>query len=285
MRDWLDNNGFTLVDTPILTPSAAEGTTTLFKTDFHGEDAFLAQTGQLYNEANIFAVGKTYCFGPTFHAEKSKTRRHLQEFWMVEPEIAFCKLEDLLEIEEQYISYIVQTTLRERAVELKLLERGADADCAVRAIDASHDLKTTAFSDQLDRLMAVWQEDDKVLMQMREETARALLHVEQRNLLAQRLVDQWMSRMSDQPVPLLVRSFLIGPWAQVVAESQLNCVKGSSDPQGYLAVVEQLIWSVQPWQARRNPVRLVEMIPEMLCNAARRPAVDQVSTVANRTVL
>jgi asparaginyl-tRNA synthetase len=123
MRDWLDDNGFINVDTPILTPSAAEGTTTLFKTDFHGEDAFLAQTGQLYNEANIFAFGKVYCFGPTFRAEKSKTRRHLQEFWMVEPEIAFCKLEQLLEIEEQYVSYIVQTTLRERAEELKLLER------------------------------------------------------------------------------------------------------------------------------------------------------------------
>ncbi len=123
IRDWLDNNDFTLVDTPILTPSAAEGTTTLFKTDFHGEDAFLAQTGQLYNEANIFSVGRTYCFGPTFRAEKSKTRRHLQEFWMVEPEIAFCKLEGLLEIEEQFVSYIVQTTLRERAAELKLLER------------------------------------------------------------------------------------------------------------------------------------------------------------------
>jgi asparaginyl-tRNA synthetase len=123
MRDWLDDNGFLLVDTPILTPSAAEGTTTLFKTDFHGEDAFLAQTGQLYNEANIFAVSKTYCFGPTFRAEKSKTRRHLQEFWMVEPEIAFCKLEQLLEIEEQYISYIVQTTLRDCTAELKLLER------------------------------------------------------------------------------------------------------------------------------------------------------------------
>jgi asparaginyl-tRNA synthetase len=123
MRDWLDDNGFILVDTPILTPSAAEGTTTLFKTDFHGEDAFLAQTGQLYNEANIFAFGRVYCFGPTFRAEKSKTRRHLQEFWMVEPEIAFCKLEQLLEIEEQYVSYIVQTVLAECAAELKLLER------------------------------------------------------------------------------------------------------------------------------------------------------------------
>lgn len=123
MRDWPDDNGFTLVDTPILTPSAAEGTTTLFKADYHGEDAYLAQTGQLYNEANIFAFGRVYSFGPTFRAEKSKTRRHLQEFWMVEPEIAFCKLEQLLEIEEQYVSYIVQTTLRERAAELRLLER------------------------------------------------------------------------------------------------------------------------------------------------------------------
>jgi asparaginyl-tRNA synthetase len=127
MRDWLDDNGFILVDTPILTPAAAEGTTTLFQTDFHGIPAYLAQTGQLYNEANIFAFGRVYCFGPTFRAEKSKTRRHLQEFWMVEPEIAFCKLEELLEIEEQYVSYIVQTTLRERAAELKFLERDISA--------------------------------------------------------------------------------------------------------------------------------------------------------------
>jgi len=123
IRNWLDDNGFLLVDTPILTPAAAEGTTTLFQTDYHGTPAYLAQTGQLYNEANIFAFGKVYCFGPTFRAEKSKTRRHLQEFWMVEPEIAWCKLEELLEIEEQFVSYIVQTTLRERAAELKLLER------------------------------------------------------------------------------------------------------------------------------------------------------------------
>ena len=151
IRDWLDDNGFTLVDTPILTPSAAEGTTTLFKTDFHGEDAFLAQTGQLYNEANIFAVGKTYCFGPTFRAEKSKTRRHLQEFWMVEPEIAFCKLEELLEIEEQFVSYIVQTTLRERAAELKLLERDTTiAGKGDRALPA-HQLRRGGRDDQRGR--------------------------------------------------------------------------------------------------------------------------------------
>ncbi len=123
IRGWLDDHGFVLVDTPILTPSAAEGTTTLFETDFHGEKAYLTQSGQLYNEADIFALGKVYCFGPTFRAEKSKTRRHLQEFWMVEPEIAFCKLEELLEIEEEFVSYIVQTVLRKRAAELKLLGR------------------------------------------------------------------------------------------------------------------------------------------------------------------
>ncbi len=138
IRDWLDNHGFMLVDTPILTPAAGEGTTTLFEIDFHGTPAFLAQTGQLYNEANIFAFGPVYCFGPTFRAEKSKTRRHLQEFWMVEPEIPFCKLEELLEIEEQFVSYIVRTVLAERAVELKVLER-----------DISHLQKVTAPFERL----------------------------------------------------------------------------------------------------------------------------------------
>ncbi len=123
IRDWLDSNDFLNVDTPILTPNAAEGTTTLFGIDFHGEPAYLAQTGQLYNEANILAFGKVYCFGPTFRAEKSKTRRHLQEFWMVEPEIAFCDLNGLMEIEEQFVSHIVQSCLEENAEELKLLER------------------------------------------------------------------------------------------------------------------------------------------------------------------
>ena len=123
LRDWLDSHGFLNMDTPILTPAAAEGTTTLFEIDFHGEPAYLAQTGQLYNEANIFAFGKVYCFGPTFRAEKSKTRRHLQEFWMLEPEIAFCNLEQLMEIEEEMISYVIQRCLTENAEELKVLER------------------------------------------------------------------------------------------------------------------------------------------------------------------
>jgi asparaginyl-tRNA synthetase len=123
IRDWLDTDGFLEMSTPIITPSAAEGTSTLFEIDYFGESAYLAQTGQLYNEANIGAFGRVYCFGPTFRAEKSKTRRHLTEFWMVEPEIAYCDLDQLLVIEENFVSHIVQTCLRERAAELKALER------------------------------------------------------------------------------------------------------------------------------------------------------------------
>lgn len=123
IRDWLDSHGFVNMDTPILTPAACEGTTTLFETDYFGEPAYLTQSGQLYNEANIMAFGKVYCFGPTFRAEKSKTRRHLTEFWMVEPEIAFCDLYDLMEVEEQFVSYIVQRVLERRARELEVLER------------------------------------------------------------------------------------------------------------------------------------------------------------------
>jgi len=124
VREWLDNNGFVALDTPILTPAAAEGTTTLFETEYFDEGkAYLAQTGQLYNEANIFAFGKVYCYGPTFRAEKSKTRRHLTEFWMVEPEAAFTDLDELMEIEEQFVSHIVQRVLKERSAELKSLDR------------------------------------------------------------------------------------------------------------------------------------------------------------------
>ncbi len=127
IREWLDTHGFLEMSTPILTPAAAEGTSTLFEVDYFGESAYLAQTGQLYNEANIMAFGKVYCFGPTFRAEKSKTRRHLTEFWMVEPEIAYCDLEQLLVIEEDFVSHLVQTCLRERAAELKALERDTTA--------------------------------------------------------------------------------------------------------------------------------------------------------------
>jgi asparaginyl-tRNA synthetase len=123
IRDWLDSHRFILMDTPILTPAACEGTTTLFETDYHGSPAFLSQSGQLYNEANIGAFGRVYCFGPTFRAEKSKTRRHIQEFWMVEPEAAYVDMWENMEIQEQFVTYVVQTTLRERQTELALLGR------------------------------------------------------------------------------------------------------------------------------------------------------------------
>ncbi len=125
--DFLDNNGYLNIDTPIITPSAAEGTSSLFEVDYFDEKAYLAQTGQLYNEADIMAFGKVYCFGPTFRAEKSKTRRHLAEFWMVEPEMAFHDLDDLMAFEEEFVSYIVQTTLEKRRPELELLGRDLTA--------------------------------------------------------------------------------------------------------------------------------------------------------------
>lgn len=123
LRNWLDDNGYLLVDTPIITPSAGEDTTSLFEIDYFGEPAFLAQTGQLYNEANMAAFGKVYCFGPTFRAEKSKTRRHLMEFWMLEPEMAFFSLEDMMDMEEQLIAYTVAQVLEKHRPELDILER------------------------------------------------------------------------------------------------------------------------------------------------------------------
>lgn len=123
IRDWLDSHGFLLVDAPILTPAACEGTTTLFETEYFGEKAYLSQSGQLYNEATAAAFGRVYCFGPTFRAEKSKTRRHLIEFWMVEPEMAFADLEECMRVEEELVSYVVQTVLENCKAELATLER------------------------------------------------------------------------------------------------------------------------------------------------------------------
>jgi asparaginyl-tRNA synthetase len=124
VRNFLDNDGFILADAPIFTPAACEGTTTLFEVDyFEGEKAYLTQSGQLYNEATAAAFGKTYCFGPTFRAEKSKTRRHLTEFWMVEPEMAYATLEDVMSLSERMLSYIAARVLEDRGEELKQLER------------------------------------------------------------------------------------------------------------------------------------------------------------------
>jgi asparaginyl-tRNA synthetase len=124
VRDYLDDQGFTLVDTPIFTPAACEGTTTLFGVPYFDEGtAYLTQSGQLYNEATAAAHGRVYCFGPTFRAEKSKTRRHLTEFWMVEPEMSFAHLEDAVRVAEGLICAVVQRVLETRGEELEVLER------------------------------------------------------------------------------------------------------------------------------------------------------------------
>ncbi len=125
-RDFFDERDFTLIDSPILGPSAAEGSSTLFETDYFGDPAYMTQSGQLYSEAAIAAFKKVYCFGPTFRAEKSKTRRHLTEFWMVEPEMAFVKLNDVMALAEEFIVYIVEKVLRNRKKELALLERDVE---------------------------------------------------------------------------------------------------------------------------------------------------------------
>lgn len=123
IRDFFDGRGFRLMDTPILTPSACEGTTTLFETEYFDQKAYLSQSGQLYNEATAMAFGKVYCFGPTFRAEKSKTRRHLIEFWMVEPEVAFATLEDMKDLSEDLVLYIIERVLENNKKELESLER------------------------------------------------------------------------------------------------------------------------------------------------------------------
>ncbi len=122
-RDYFYDNGFVLIDSPILTPAACEGTTTLFETDYFGEKAYLSQSGQLYLEPACMALGKVYCFGPTFRAEKSKTRRHLMEFWMLEPEVAFANLEDVMDLSEDFLVYVVGRVLDRCKEELKILER------------------------------------------------------------------------------------------------------------------------------------------------------------------
>ena len=123
VRDFFDERGFTLTDPPILTPAACEGTSTLFPVDYFDEQAYLTQSGQLYIEATAMALGKVYSFGPTFRAEKSKTRRHLTEFWMVEPEIAYAELDDLMDLAEGFISFVVKRCLERRRGDLQAIGR------------------------------------------------------------------------------------------------------------------------------------------------------------------
>src|SRR6202167_4203648 len=131
--EYFDVNGYIRTDPPILTPAACEGTSTLFPVDYFGDPAYLTQSGQLYAEATALALGKVYSFGPTFRAEKSKTRRHLTEFWMVEPEVAFMDLEGLLELSENCIAHIVQSVLKNRAPELQVIGRDAGKLEAIKA--------------------------------------------------------------------------------------------------------------------------------------------------------
>jgi asparaginyl-tRNA synthetase len=134
IRDYFDSHGFVLVDTPIFTPAACEGTSTLFEVDyFEDEKVYLTQSGQLYNEATAAAFGKTYCFGPTFRAEKSKTRRHLTEFWMVEPEMSYATLEDVKRVGEELVTFVVGRVLEHRQEELKVLERDVTKLEAIKA--------------------------------------------------------------------------------------------------------------------------------------------------------
>ena len=168
--DFFDDRGFLNIDTPILTPSAAEGTSNLFEVGFFETTAYLAQTGQLYSEATIMAFKKVYCFGPTFRAEKSKTRRHLAEFWMVEPEIAFCDLDELMELEEEFVSYIVQTTLTQRAAELEYLGRDLAALRNItppfprisydEAIERIHAIREATEDEELKKNLAIEWGDD-----------------------------------------------------------------------------------------------------------------------------
>ncbi len=124
VRDFFNSRGFILADTPIFTPAACEGTTTLFPAQyFEDQTAYLTQSGQLYNEANAMALGRVYCFGPTFRAEKSKTRRHLTEFWMVEPEMAYADLDDVMELAEDLVVSVVARVLEKRRRELTIIER------------------------------------------------------------------------------------------------------------------------------------------------------------------
>jgi len=133
VREFLDGRGFLNIDTPILTPAACEGTTTLFETEYFKERAYLTQSGQLYNEATAMAFGRVYCFGPALRAEKTKTRRHLIEFWQVEPEIAYATLDDILDIQEELVCFVVGRLLRDRRPEFAILKRDLEPLVRVKA--------------------------------------------------------------------------------------------------------------------------------------------------------
>lgn len=202
--DFLDGEGFLNIDTPIITPAAAEGTSTLFELGYFDETAYLAQTGQLYNEANIMAFGKVYCFGPTFRAEKSKTRRHLAEFWMVEPEMAFFDLDDLMDFEERFVEYIVQTTLQKRRPELELLGRDLSALENVKA-----PFPRISYDEALERIAAIREATD-------DPELKGLLAIEWGDDFGSPHETE-LTKQFDKPVfvygyPTQVKAFYMEPW-------------------------------------------------------------------------
>ncbi len=242
--DFLDNQGFLNIDTPIITPSAAEGTSTLFPVDYFEEEGYLAQTGQLYNEANIMAFGKVYCFGPTFRAEKSKTRRHLTEFWMVEPEMAFFDLDDLMAFEEEFVSYIVQTTLEKRRPELELLGRDLTALEKVQA-----PFPRISYDEAIERIHAIRKATD-------DPELKELLAIEWGDDFGSPHETE-LTKQFDRPVfvygyPTQVKAFYMEPWPGrsdvcksvdlLAPEGYGEIIGGSermSDPEVLIAAIEQ----------------------------------------------
>jgi asparaginyl-tRNA synthetase len=242
--DFFDNRGFLNIDTPIITPSAAEGTSTLFEVDYFEEKAYLAQTGQLYNEANIMAFGKVYCFGPTFRAEKSKTRRHLAEFWMVEPEIAFCDLDDLMALEEEFVSYVVQTTLAQRRDELAYLERDLTALENVKP-----PFPRISYDEAIERIQAIREATD-------DPELKEMLKIEWGDDFGSPH-ETVLTRQFDKPVfvygyPSQVKAFYMEPWPGrpevcksvdlLAPEGYGEIIGGSermSDPELLLAAIQR----------------------------------------------
>ena len=251
--DFLDSHGFLNIDTPIITPSAAEGTSTLFTVDYFEEDAYLAQTGQLYNEANIMAFSRVYCFGPTFRAEKSKTRRHLAEFWMVEPEIAFCDLDGLMDLEEQFVSAIVQTVLQKCEPELTLLERDLDA---LRRVQAP--FPRISYDEAVARIQAIRAatEDEELKAQLALEWGDDFGSPHETEL----------TKQFDRPVfvygyPSAVKAFYMEPWPGrpevcksvdlLAPEGYGEIIGGSermSDPDLLTAAIERHQLPMEPYQ-------------------------------------
>jgi asparaginyl-tRNA synthetase len=242
--DFLDDEGFLNIDTPIITPSAAEGTSTLFELGYFDETAYLAQTGQLYNEANIMAFGKVYCFGPTFRAEKSKTSRHLTEFWMVEPEMAFFDLDDLMDFEERFMEYIVQTTLAKRRPELELLGRNLAALENVKA-----PFPRISYDEAIERIQAMRDASD-------DPDFKELLAIEWGDDFGSPHETE-LTKQFDKPVfvygyPTQVKAFYMEPWPNrpevcksvdmLAPEGYGEIIGGSermSDPELLVAAIEK----------------------------------------------